>query len=193
MMRFLLLALAVCALPLAACAYSENPAATNYAFSEQHRMRSAQHWNLLAEELVDDYVLHARRQSDLPAAITVDVRSHTAFDKSFASFLAAHLAAAGIRTCKDAACPKTMAYNAQLVRRNEKTVVTYPLSVFWDRMFTSKYARPGQYELVVSLDVVSDGVAAFSTSQVLYVNDRDMHLYLPPKPPRETKTFTVAQ
>lgn len=82
-------------LVLAGCQYAPMPISSNFAYSEQHKVRSAGHWDMVAQDVVQQTLAMLQQHGvDASEAVYVDtVPNASVFDQGFREFLITKLVA----------------------------------------------------------------------------------------------------
>ena len=153
---------------------------------QQYKVQSADHWDTVANEVVNRV---RKTQEDRPDLITLPIYvappNEGVFVKAFASFLRSRMVTKGMQVVE---YPEPDAlilnYNVQLVShdpsRGDSGVGVAALGMAVVGTFTGGHTTPSDHEVIINTTLVHRNRYAMSLSQVCYINDADWELYLDP-------------
>ena len=90
---------------LAGCQTSPMPVASNFEYSQQYKLRSASHWNVIASDaVIKTLAMLESHHFEHPMAVFVDApNTNTAFAQNFHDFLVTQLVQRGVKVQQDRA------------------------------------------------------------------------------------------
>ena len=153
---------------------------------QQYKVQSADHWDTVANEVVDRV---RKTQEDRPDLIALPIYvappNEGVFVKAFASLLRSRMVTKGMQVVE---YPEPNAlvlnYNVQLVShdssRGDYGVGVAALGMAVVGIFTGGHTTPSDHEVIINTTLVHHNRYAMSLSQVCYINDADWELYLDP-------------
>ena len=186
---------------LAGCFYvntSQVPLPQTYEISQQKKMQSAYHWQVLAKNEAKQIY---RSIGDTFVAIQTD--SSTSFDKAYKELLMAELSQLGARVVLAEDAPVIINYKVQVIHHKDRDIARLPLGAYtalgagigvlnlaahssqpgWAAIpfiaaaeaFSGNAIEPTKYDLLVSTRTIQDDLLIRASSNLYYINggDRD--------------------
>ena len=153
---------------------------------QQYKVQSADHWDTVANEVVDRV---RKTQEDRPDLITLPIYiappNDGIFVRAFASFLRSRMVTKGMQVAEyPEADALILNYNVQIVShdssRGDLGIGVAALGMAVVGTFTGGHTTPSDHEIIINTTLVHRNRYAMSLSQVCYINDADWELYLDP-------------
>lgn len=204
-------------------AQSPLPLAQNFLETSQLKVRAAGHWKAMAQDIAQKTMASLEQAGYPDAPLYVAQGKQTDFETAFNEFLVTNLVNSGAKVQTVNADAMTVSYSAQVVTHNSERVDFEPwrytmltgglwvlsslamdsvsgakasllaLSVIKDHRDSRDGGKPTLTEVVLTTTITHGNSYLVRSSDVYYIENADVSLFLPPVPVKADKELKVTQ